>query len=127
MRNRHSWTLLQFAIVLVQTILIYMVAGLVFSDLFSEEVVDLKENFYAHRGWFFSLAAAMIVVSIFKTVVLDGTLPDPTKSYIPLDLRCNLIPGAFTRRESYHKTLVVFGIVAHRFATPSSAPLHGQR
>src|SRR5215467_242655 len=54
MRNRHDWAIQQFAIVLLQTILIYMAAGLVLPDLFGEEVVDLKRNFYAHCGWFFS-------------------------------------------------------------------------
>jgi len=110
MRNRHGWTFLQFAVVLLQTIIIYMVAGLVFPDLFGEEVVDLKENFYAHRGWFFSLAVAMIVVSICKNVVLDGTLPDPTNLIFHTVFGVTLLLGAFTRRELYHKTLVVFGI-----------------
>src|SRR4029450_7020561 len=34
MRNRHDWNFEQFAIVLLPTILIYMVAGLVFPDFF---------------------------------------------------------------------------------------------
>lgn len=112
MRNRHDWTFLQFATVLLQTILIYMVAGLVFPDLFGEQVVDLKENFYAHRGWFFSLAAAMIVISICKNVVLEGTLPDPTNLTFHAIFGVMLLLSAFTRRELYHKTLVVFGIAA---------------
>ena len=62
--------------VLLNAILIYMVAGLVFPDFFGEEVVDLRENFYAHRGWLFSLAFAIIVASVCKMVVLDGRLPD---------------------------------------------------
>ena len=45
MRTRHDWTFLQFAMVLLNVIFIYMVAGLVFPDFFGEEVVDLKENF----------------------------------------------------------------------------------
>jgi hypothetical protein len=110
MRSRHGWTFLQFSTVLLQTIIIYMVAGLVFPDLFGEEVVDLKENFYAHRGWFFSLAVAMIVVSVCKNVVLDGTLPDPTNLTFHAIFGVTLLLGAFTRRELYHKTLVVFGI-----------------
>jgi len=32
-----------------------MLTGLVFPDLFGEEIVDLHENFYAHRLWFFAL------------------------------------------------------------------------
>ena len=32
MRNRHDWTFLQFAMVLLNTIFIYRIAGLVFPD-----------------------------------------------------------------------------------------------
>ena len=64
--------------VLLNVIFIYMIAGLVFPDLFGEEVVDLKENFYAHRGWFFSIAFGTIVVSVCKEVVLDHRLPNTT-------------------------------------------------
>ncbi|HVI81756.1 MAG TPA: hypothetical protein VM717_03355 [Chthoniobacterales bacterium] len=39
--------------VLLNTIFIYMLAGLVFPDSFGEEAVDFKDNFYAHRRWFF--------------------------------------------------------------------------
>jgi hypothetical protein len=63
--------------VLLQTILIYMVAGLIFPDFFGDAVVDLKESFYAHRRWFFSLALAMVIASVCKTIVLDHNLPDP--------------------------------------------------
>jgi hypothetical protein len=66
LRNRHDWTFLQFATVLLNVILIYMIAGLVFPDLAGDKVVDLKENFYAHRGWFFSLAFATIVSAFVK-------------------------------------------------------------
>src|SRR6202011_2112640 len=78
MRNRHDWTFQQFAMVLLQTILIYMVAGLVFPDFVGEAIVDLKESFYAHCRWFFSLAVAIIVTSVCKHLLLDGKLPNPT-------------------------------------------------
>jgi hypothetical protein len=44
--------------VLLQTIVSYMLAGLVFPDLFGEEIVDLRESFYAHRVRFFALTSA---------------------------------------------------------------------
>ena len=112
MRNRHDWTFLQFATVLLNAILIYMVTGLVFPDFFGEEVVDLKENFYAHRGWLFSLAFATIVVSVCKDVVLGGQLPHPTNLTFHAIFGVTLLLGALTSRERYHKTLVVFGIAA---------------
>jgi len=108
MRNRHDWTFEQFAIVLLQTILIYMVAGLVFPDFFGEAIVDLKESFYAHRGWFFCLAFAIIVASVCKTVVLDNKLPDTSDLTFHAIFGVTLLTGAVTRRELYHKTLVIF-------------------
>jgi hypothetical protein len=81
MRTHHDWTFQQFAIMGLQTTLIYMVAGLVFPDFLGEAIVDLKESFYAHRRWFFSLAVAIIATSVCI--------------------------GALTRQEWYHKTLVV--------------------
>jgi hypothetical protein len=108
MRNRHDWAVQQFAIILLQTILIYMVAGLVLPDFFGEEVVDLKKNFYAHRGWFFLLGFAIIVVSICKSVVLNGALPYPADLTFHAIFGVTLLIGALTQREWYHKTLVVF-------------------
>jgi hypothetical protein len=108
MRNRHDWTFLQFAMVLLQTILIYMVAGLVFPDLFGEEVVDLKENFYAHRGWFLTLAFFSIVISVCKDFVLDGRLPNTTNLIFQAIFGLTLFIGALTRSERYHKGVVLF-------------------
>jgi len=112
MRVRHDWTFLQFTMVLLSTIFIYMLAGLVFPDLFGEEVVDLRENCYAHRGWFFSLGVATIVCSVCKDFVLDGRLPNSTNLGFHSVFALTLLTGALTQREWYHKILVVFGIAS---------------
>jgi hypothetical protein len=111
MRHRHDWTFGQFAMVLLQTILIYMVAGLVFPDLFGEEIVDLKQSFYAHRGWFFSLALASVVVSVFKDYMLDHRFSNPTNLAFHALFGVTMFTGALTPSERYHKTLVVSGMV----------------
>jgi hypothetical protein len=108
LRERHDWTFQQFAMVLLNVIFVYMIAGLIFPDLFGDEVVDLRKNFYAHRGWFFSLAFGTIVVSVCKMVVLDGKLPDTMNLGFHAIFAVTLLSGALTRREWYHKTLVVF-------------------
>jgi hypothetical protein len=110
MRNRHDWTFEQFAIILLQTILIYMVAGLVFPDFVGDAIVDLKENFYAHRHWFFLLGLASIVVSVLKDLVLDGKLPGRTNLAFHAIFGVVLFTGALARRERYHKALVIFVI-----------------
>ena len=112
MRFRHNWTFLQFAMVLLNAILIYMMAGLVFPDFFGEEVVDLKESFFSHRGWFFTIGVGTILASVSKDFVLDGRLPQPTNLAFHAVFGTTLLIGAFTRREAYHKTLVLFGIAS---------------
>jgi hypothetical protein len=92
-------TFQQFAVVLLQTILVYMLAGLVFPDFFGESVVDLKESFYTHRGWFFSFGFAAIASSVCKDVVLDGKLPHPTNLAFHVIFGSTLLIGALTRRD----------------------------
>jgi len=77
LRHYQQWTFAAFAVVLLQTIVTYMLAGLVFPDLFGEGIVDLRENFYANRVWFFALGFLVIVVSVCKVVVIYGELPRP--------------------------------------------------
>jgi hypothetical protein len=60
LRHYQPWTFAAFAVVLLQTILTYMLAGLVFPDLFGEGIVDLRESFYLHRVWFFALGSFII-------------------------------------------------------------------
>jgi hypothetical protein len=85
-----------------------MVAGLLFPDFFGEAIVDLKESFYAHRRWFFLLGVAIIIVSVCKHLLVDGKLPRPANLIFEAIFGVTLFIGALTRREWYHKTLVVF-------------------
>src|SRR5436305_15115259 len=45
-RGRHSWTFLQFAILLLETILLYLLAALALPHAFSDDVVDLRESYF---------------------------------------------------------------------------------
>ena len=108
MRHRHDWTFEQFGIVLLNVVFIYMVAGLVFPDFFGEAIVDLRQNFYAHCGWFFSLAVAIIAVSVAKDLVLDHRLMPTSDLIFHAIFGVALFIGALTRSELYHKTLVLF-------------------
>lgn len=108
MRNRHDWTFEQFGMVLSQTILIYMVAGLVFPEFHGETTIDLKESFFAHRRWFFALGCATVCLSVAKSLVLDGALPNSKDLTFHVVFAAALLSGALTSSERYHKTLVLF-------------------
>jgi hypothetical protein len=112
LRHYQQWTFAAFAVVLLQTIVTYMLAGLVFPDLFGEGIVDLRENFYANRVWFFALGFFLILVSICKVVVLYGELPHPTDLAFHAFFGTMFLIGALTRREWAHRALVVGGIVS---------------
>jgi hypothetical protein len=112
LRNYHDWTFAGFAIVLLQTICLYMLAGLVFPDFFGEAIVDLRENYYAHRGWFFGIATLNTLVSLAKDLVLSGSLPNRINLGFHIGFILVAVTAAFTKREWYHKTLSLIGIGA---------------
>ncbi|HTL79270.1 MAG TPA: hypothetical protein VL136_07660 [Candidatus Babeliales bacterium] len=110
LRHYQPWTFAAFAIVLLQTIVTYMLAGLIFPDLFGEGIVDLRESFYAHRVWFFAFGFLVILVSISKGVVLYGELPHRTDLVFHAFFATIFLIGAFTGSESCHKALVVLAM-----------------
>jgi len=112
LRHYQTWTFAAFAVVLLQTILTYMLAGLVFPDFFGEGNIDLRKNFYAHRVWFFGLGFFVIVMSICKVVVLYAELPRPTDLAFHVFFGTSFLIGALTRREWAHKVLVASGMAS---------------
>ena len=111
LRFHHDWTFGAFAIVLLQTIALYMLAGLVLPDFFGEDAIDLRANYYAHHAWFFSLAVVLGLVSIGKDLVLHGSLPDPTNLSFHLAFIVAAAIAAITGREWYHKVNALLATV----------------
>jgi hypothetical protein len=107
LRSHHDWTFGAFAIVLLQTIVLYMLAGLVLPDFFGDQPVNLRANYYAHHGWFFGLAVLLGFVSIGKDFVLDGRLPELRNLAFHIVFIATAGVAAITRREWYHKVMVV--------------------
>jgi MFS family permease len=107
LRSHHDWTFGAFAIVLLQTIVLYMLAGLVLPDFFDKEAIDLRENYYSHHAWFFGLAVLAGLVSIGKDLVLDGHLTDSRNLAFHLVFILTSTIAAITRREWYHKIAVL--------------------
>jgi hypothetical protein len=76
LQDHEQWTFPVFAVILLQTILLYMMSGLVIPDVPPDRRVDLKDHYYSEARPFFGLMIAMLLVSILKDVMLDGELPD---------------------------------------------------
>lgn len=71
------WTFLAFAVVLLQTILLYMMTAVVFPDLPEREQIDLEAHYRRETTPFFLILLAMLAVSLSKDLLLAGHLPGP--------------------------------------------------
>ena len=71
----HVWTFLNFSILLLQTILLYMMAGLVLPDIPPDEIVELEAHYRRETTPFFLLLLAMLATSVTKDLLREGRLP----------------------------------------------------
>jgi hypothetical protein len=75
LRHQPSWTFLQFSVVLLQPIILFLLTTLVLPSAMSPRP-DLRANYFAQRTWFFGLIAVLLLVSLLKDIAMSGVLPD---------------------------------------------------
>ena len=102
-RNRHSWTFLQFATVLMEVILLYLVAALALPNFGGEAVIDLRANYFKHRAWFFGCLVLVLLDSLLKSIVVGGGLPGTVDLTFHLIWLTAALIAAITRSDLYHK------------------------
>jgi hypothetical protein len=112
LREHMNWTFLEFSVVLAQTTVLYLLAALVLPDFVGEASVDLREHYYGHRRWFFSLLAILIVTSLGKHLILTGTVMDRVDLGFHVLFACAGISGATVRNPRYHEFLALFSAIA---------------
>jgi len=74
LRQHEYWTFLQFFVVLLQPIVLYLLSSLVLPSKICA-AADLKSNYSAQRRWFFGLLMALLSVSVVRDLMLTGALP----------------------------------------------------
>lgn len=107
LRFYHDWSFLGFAVVLSQTVPLYLLAGLVFPDAAVEGAIDLRSHYFHSHRWFFVLGVLAILASLLKNAVLYHNLPPPLNTGYQLLFLGTCAIAAWTRREWYHKFLSV--------------------
>lgn len=68
---RKDWEFLDFAVILIQMGLLYMLSAIVLPDVPAEHPVNLTEHFERHRKAFFGFLIAMLASSLAKEAVLE--------------------------------------------------------
>ena len=105
-RNRHTWTFVQFTIVLFEAIMLYLLAAIVVPNIPNEGEVDLRANYFRYAGWFFGSLVVLLLDSLLKSVVVSGGLPGKPDLGFHLFWMTTAFIAAFVRNDSYHKAFV---------------------
>jgi hypothetical protein len=71
----NGWTFLNFSVLLLQTVFLYMMAGLVLPDIPADQPVDLEAHYSREITPFYLLLIAMLATSVLKDLLRDGRLP----------------------------------------------------
>jgi hypothetical protein len=71
-----DWTFGVFALILLQTVLLYMMAALVLPDA-GEGAIELRNHYRDHITAFFAIMLAMLATSLAKDLALQGHRVDP--------------------------------------------------
>ena len=110
---RHQgWTFVQFSIVLLQTVLLYMMAGLVLPDMPEREPIDLRAHFHREQRAFFAIFLAMLAVSVAKDWVLEGHLPARENLAFHAAFGLLALAGLLIRSPRFHQIVTPLGALA---------------
>ncbi|MGH8041229.1 MAG: hypothetical protein ACREPN_04195 [Rudaea sp.] len=109
LREVSGWTFAAFAVVLAQTIVQYLLAAIVFPDFPADRETDLREHYWAHTRWFFGLFILLLLISLAKSMILDGHLPEPKDLAFHLIFIALSVTALLTRRVWYHSFMALLG------------------
>lgn len=109
MRDHAPWTFLQFSIVLLQPIILFLLATLVLPSAHAHEQ-DMRSNYFGQRAWFFGMLATLLAVSVLKDLVLEGELIEPLNLGFHVFLFVASAIAMVTSREVFHKVLAYISI-----------------
>lgn len=111
LREKAHWDFLSFAVILLQMILLYMLAALVFPDIEAGGTVDLIEHSGKYKRAFYGFLIAMLVTSIAKTLVIDHKLPSPTNLGFHLLMITIAVAGMFGKSHRLHLTIALVAAI----------------
>lgn len=107
---RTHWDFVDFAAILVQMGLIYMLAALILPDVPAEQPVDLERHFGRHRKSFFVFLVAMLASSLAKELVLEHRLTSQVNLAFHGVFAAAAIAGILFSSRKVQLALALFGV-----------------
>lgn len=107
------WTIEQFLFITGYSIVLFMLASMLFPSEFPEEI-DFEEYFYANKAWFFGILLAATLIDIPETlekgVAHLRDVPRQYVLYVPATLAL-VVTALCTRNRRLHAVLAVGWLV----------------
>lgn len=111
--GREEWSFAQFAALLLQTILMYMLTALVLPDMPDKGILDLDAHYYRQRPFFFGLALLTIGASAVRERIVEGHWLAGANLLFHLLFAATAIIALLSRRPLVHRALaVMMGILS---------------
>jgi hypothetical protein len=110
-RFRQNWTFIQFTVVLLEAIILYLLAAIVLPNIPDEGETDLRSNYFRHAAWFFGLLVVLVLDSLLKSIVVSGHLPRRADVAFHLIWMTGAFVTAFVRDDRYHKVFICFSFI----------------
>ncbi len=107
MRYHEDWTFLEFSVVLLQPVVLFLLATITLPNSTSA-ALDLESNYFAQRRWFFGLLIALLFVSVGRDVALTAALPSAPNLLFHALFLILAICGIITAREAIHRFIAFF-------------------
>jgi hypothetical protein len=113
LRGMTHWTFAQFLIVLMQPVAVYMMAAFITPDFSGDGPIDLRAAYFREARWFFGALAATLIVSLAKSIVIDGALPNGTDMAGHIVYFAVAIAGMISRGDRVHKAIALLSLLIY--------------
>ena len=100
-----DWNFATFAVILIQTVLLYMMSGLVLPDIAGDKPVDLQMHYWSEVVPFFGVTLAMLMSSIGKDWMLNGKLPSSGNLAFHIAFASIALLALINRRRRVHEII----------------------
>lgn len=112
MQTIRTWSFTMYAAVMLQIIILYLAAGLVVPDIPPDRPVNMRDDYFSHAQWFFTLLAATIASTFVKDIATVGHIITGWNLwYLGLSFVLFTV-AAFSRSAWYHAMLAPFSVAA---------------
>lgn len=105
--DHSDWEFATFVVILLQTVFLYMLAGLVLPDIPPDQTIDLNRHYFREATPFYVILLAMLLTSLSKGVLLDNKLPGGEEAIFHGVFVTLSVYALFDRRPWIHHVLAV--------------------